>query len=310
MLEYLKICLVGLLVAFAFYFFFEIPVDFLVQEVRADIATTSVTVGNAVPTVSNVSLNAGANINLTENTTTLVTATGTVSDANGYSDITSVICRAYRSGVSGGPDCTLDNNNCYQVTGATSSCAGNDCTATCNFNIYFHADPTDTGSPWAAEHWVAWIKAIDSQNASSSATNTTQTIEMNTLLALDVTPTINYGTMAPGVTTDPLSVLATATTTGNAAIDANISGTQMCTDYPTCAGSTIATSSQRYATSSVAWANGYILSGTPTLLEFVTGKPTTSPSNQAQSTYWGISIPTGQALGNYTGENTYTAVAD
>jgi hypothetical protein len=262
-------------------------------------------VANQPPTVSNVSLNGGNPINLTENTTTLVTATGTVSDPNGYQDITSVICRIYRSGVTGGENCTLDANNCYEVTGATSSCAGNSCTVTCNFNVWFHADPTDTGSPWASEYWVAWIKAIDSQNASSSATNTTQTVDVNTLLALDVTLQINYGTMLPGDTINPLSVTSTATTTGNAAIDVQLSGTNM-----TSGANSIPVSQQRYATSTVAYSSGYTLTTSPTLLELTTGKPTTHPSNQAQNIYWGIQIPLGTPIGSYSGQITFTAVAD
>jgi hypothetical protein len=261
--------------------------------------------GNQPPTVSNVSLNAGNPINLTENTTTLVTVTGTVSDPNGYHDITSVICRIYRSGVSGAENCTLDDNNCYEVTGVTSSCAGNDCQVTCNFNVWFHADPTDAGSPWASEYWVAWIKAIDSQGASSSATNTTQTVDVNTLLALDVTSQINYGTMLPGDTIDPLSVTSTVTTTGNAAIDVQLSGTDM-----TSGANTISVSQQRYATSTVAYSSGYTLTTTPTLLELDTTKPTTHPSDQAQNIYWGIQIPPGTPVGSYSGQITFTAVAD
>ena len=267
--------------------------------------TTAAPPANQPPTVSNVSLNAGNPINLTENTTTLVTATGTVSDPNGYQDITSVICRIYRSGVTGGENCTLDDNNCYEVTGVTSSCAGNDCQVTCNFNVWFHADPTDTGSPWASEYWVAWIKAIDSQNASSSATNTTQTVDVNTLLALDVTLQINYGTMLPGDAIDPLSVTSTATTTGNAAIDVQLSGTDM-----TSGANSISVSQQRYATSTVAYSSGYTLTTTPTLLELNTGKPTTHPSNQAQNIYWGIQIPLGTPIGSYSGQITFTAVGD
>jgi len=310
--EYLKICAVGLVVVLGFYFLFEIPVDFFgVPKVMADIATTTLTVGNASPTVSNVKLNAGANIDLIENSATSVSATGTVSDSNGYPDITSVTGRIFRSGVTSTAACTLDDNNCYEdASCATSSCSGNDCIATCDFSVWFIAEPTDTGSPWAAQHWVAWIKAIDSQSASSSATNTAQTIEMKTLTALDVTASIAYGTLAPGQTIDPLNKLAIATTTGNEAIDANISGANMCTDYPGCTGATIAIGKQHYATSSVAYASGYVASSTAQLLEFTTGKPTAHPSNQAQNTYWGIAVPGGQSTGSYTGQNTYTALSD
>ena len=96
---------------------------------------------NTAPTVDSVSLNNGNNITLTENTTTLVSATGTVSDDDGYTDISSVQGKLYRSGV--GSNCTLDNDNCYEDTSCvTSSCAGNSCDYSCSFNVQFYAEPT------------------------------------------------------------------------------------------------------------------------------------------------------------------------
>jgi len=176
--------------------------------------------------VSNVSLNGGADINLVEGTTKSVSATSTVTNDN--ADFSSVIGRIYRSGVSSAEACTLNNNNCYEDAAcATSSCSGSDCVATCDFDVWFHAEPTDAGSDWESEHWVSWIKVIDSTNASSTATNSVQIVEMNTLLALEVSDTIDYGVMFPNQTNDPLDKLFLATTTGNAAIDANISGTNM-----------------------------------------------------------------------------------
>jgi hypothetical protein len=286
------------------YLVFQVPI-LIVPRALADVATSTVTVGNAAPVVSDISLNGGADINLTENTTTAVTATGTVTDYNGYQDITSVICKIYRSGVSGAENCTSNDNNCYQVTGVTSSCAGNSCTVTCNFNVWFHADPTDSYSPQPSEYWVAWIKAIDSQGASSSATNTTQTVDVKTLIALDFTPSIDYGTYAPGSGDASTTHVTTATTTGNAAIDVNLSGTNM-----TSGSNSISVSQQHYATSIVAYSSGTALSMSATRLELDTGKPTTHPSNQAQNIYWGIQIPPGTPLGTYTGQVTAEAVAD
>ena len=266
------------------------------------------------PSVSNVKLNAGANISLVESSATTVTATATVSDANLYTDISSVIGRVFRSGVTSTENCTIDVNNCTPTTTcATSSCSGNDCTATCNFGIWFVAEPTDVGSNWATDTWVAWIKAIDTQNASSSATNTTQTIEVNTLLALNVSNTINYGSLIPNTKNDPLDKLIRATTTGNVSIDANISGTNMCTDYSTCTAATTAIGWQKYATTSgVAYdgTSAWIASSSVRLLEFLSVKPTATPSDQGQSIYWGTFVPTGTASGNFTGVNTFSAQSD
>jgi len=212
MFEYFKILTIGLLVVLGFYFLFGIPVDQGgIPEIKAESATTQVVVSsNATPTVSNVNLNAGININLTESGTTSISATATVSDTNTYSDITSVTGRIYRSGVTSTESCTIDPNNL------------------CSFDVWFIAEPTDVGSGWAGEHWVAWIKATDSCASTSDATNSTQTIEMNTLTALDAGPGgIDYGSLGVDETIDPLSKLLTATTTGNEAIDAYISGTDL-----------------------------------------------------------------------------------
>jgi hypothetical protein len=137
---------------------------------------------NQTPGVGTITFNGGNNITLVESATTTVTATATVSDGNGYTDIASVTGKIYRSGVTS--DCSDDNNNCYSNSAcATSSCSVNSCTATCSYNVWFHADPTDASSSYPTQNWEAWIKAVDKQNASSSATSSG--VEMNTLYAFD-----------------------------------------------------------------------------------------------------------------------------
>jgi len=179
--------------------------------------------GNNEPTVGSVILNEGDDITLVANTTTLVVSTTTVSDGDGYSDIAKVFGALYRSGAGPGPipndNYRYEDNNC-----STSSCAGNSCTATCEFDIWFHADPTDIGD-FSAQWWQADISVQDKSDATSTA-STSQ--DVNTLSAIDIsTSTIDYGSLAPGESNDPLDKLTTATTTGNVAIDAKISGTNM-----------------------------------------------------------------------------------
>ena len=87
---WLIVILCGLLIGLTLYF----------QETKADVATTTLTVGNVVPVVQNVSLNAGANISPEENTTKAVNITGQVVDDNGWGDVTNITARAFRSGQS------------------------------------------------------------------------------------------------------------------------------------------------------------------------------------------------------------------
>ena len=266
---------------------------------------------NQAPTVDSVSLNNGNSITLTENTTTSVSATGTVSDANGYGDISQVMGRIYRSGVSGAENCALDNNNCYEDTScATSSCAGNTCNYSCDFNVQFHADPTDNGTyataqGWNAEKWVAWVKVIDSQSASSTATNSAETVDVNTLTAVSVTPSITYDALDPDTNMANLTKTTNAINTGNVPIDVQLKGDDM-----TYSGNTIAVGNQRYATSSVAWASGIALTGSYVTLEIDLPKPTTSPSNSTSTIYWAWAVPTGKPAGTYTGINYFNAIED
>ena len=274
----------------------------IVPGVLADVATTTVQVANVAPTVSGVVLNGGNPIALTENTTTSVLCTGTITDNNGGADITSATATVYRTSL--GYNCLADDNNCYQNISCTLSAPdGNNRYATCTAEIWFHAEPTDTGSPWATDDWTCYILASDAQNATGSATSTA--VELNTLRALDLTPSINYGTYAPGTGDASTTHETTATTTGNSAIDVEVSGTNM-----TSGANSIPVSQQHYATSTVAYSSGYVLSGTPTPLEVDLPKPTTHPSNSTDIIYWGIQIPAGTPVGTYTGQNTVGAIAD
>jgi len=270
-------------------------------------------VSNQVPTVSGVILNEGNDVTLTENATTAVNATATITDDNTYTDIATVTGILYR--YLAGDTCTPDDNNCYaDASCTTDGCSGNDCVATCEYSVQFHADPTATTSAWAAEEWAAWIKAIDTQSASGTATNTAQEIDVSILNAVEVSPSVDYGVLSPGESNDPLSKEAQATTTGNAPIDVNISGGDMCTDYPGCVGEQIATTTQQWASSSIAYdhADAWTLSDSAQSYELTTVKPTSSAagSRQGETLYWGIEIAGGQALGTYSGINTLTAASD
>jgi len=267
------------------------------------IAFKEATITNSAPSLSSVDLNGGSAITLTENATTTITCTGTITDTNGGSDISSATSSVYRSDL--GSSCTADDENCYKI--GSSECvlgtpSGNDRSATCTTNIWFFADPTDSGT-YSASTWQCEITATDAQSAQGSGTDATPP-ELNTLVALDVTSSIDYGTLSAGDTVDPITMTTTATTTGNASIDVQLSGTDL-----TGAG-TIDVGQQKYATSSVAYSGATALSGTPTTLELESTKPTENPSNQSDVVYWGISIPAGQTVGEYDGTNTFTAIAD
>ena len=199
--------------------------SFFFKKAMADTANPQITVLNNTPLVGTVTLNGGSDIVLIENTTKTVQATATVSDVDGYEDIVSIEGKIFRSGA--GADCSANNNNCYLISScATSSCATSSCVATCQADIYFHADPTDASSSYPGEYWDAQIKAIDSESASSSATSSG--VELNTLRSLNLSATsIDYGTLSPNQDTETLNNTTTITNTGNESIHIYLYGTNL-----------------------------------------------------------------------------------
>ncbi|MCX6759225.1 MAG: DUF2341 domain-containing protein [Candidatus Nealsonbacteria bacterium] len=268
---------------------------------------------NQTPTVSSVSLNNGENITLIEGTTVNVTSTATTSDLDGLGDIATTTGKIYRSGLSATSACALDDNNCYEDALCATSTEGSWYRITCSFDVYFHADPTDiyAPSPWNLEHWIAWIKVIDSGNASSSATNTAETVDVYTLRALEVTEgNIPYGLVDAGTSTGGFNPTTTIVNVGNSSIDLELSGNNLCTNYPGCSGNTIGVSNQEYSTSSFNWGTRNDLSTATSSLNVDLPKPTSSPSASTDIIYWGLGVPLNTAVGTYTGENTFTAIGE
>ncbi len=258
---------------------------------------------DVAPTITNLSLNGGNNITLIEGTTTLIKATGTVSDSNGFADIYSITGKAYRTGV--GSSCSADNNNCYIGTGANCSinnCAGTSCTAECDYNIWYFAEPTDSGTPWAGDSWSTLMQASDT--VGSGVTATTTGGSLLSLLALRTTSTINYGTFVSGQSMATLTATSVITSSGNAAMNVNVYGTNM-----TAGAQSIAVGQQHFATSSLAYASGTTLLANPgSTIAINMSKPTSTTNAPTSTFYWGIAIPSPQPAGTYTGFNSFVGV--
>lgn len=176
-----------------------------------------------VPNVTGVTINNGNTINLSENTTTTVNVTSTVSDGNGFADIQTVTGKLYRAGVSNAESCITNDNNCYFATCNLSNCSGNSCTATCSFSVQFHADPTDVGTPFENDYWRAWVQATDSFPQSAGAFSNSNGPDLSSLLALEISTStdVNYGTLlntsdqTPNYTDQKITVQST----GNSSLD-------------------------------------------------------------------------------------------
>ena len=284
--------------------------------VLADTASTSVTVGNSAPVTSAATFNGGTNITLIENTYVNATGTITVSDANGCSTVSAVSAKFYLASTSNsGSDCTYNGNSCYtSVCVATTT--GNQCTGggdtsaeyDCGFRLWYNSTPTDSGT-WTTSMWSFAATSTDGVDT-HVATNTAQTLEVITLNALNVTSSIAFGSVAANANTGSTNQTTTVTVTGNNALDTQISGDDMCTDYPTCSGSTFQSEQQEYALNSFTYGAGTDLTNSAVTVETVLAKPTATTSAVTDDVLWGIAIPNGQTPGSYTGQNTFTAVTD
>jgi hypothetical protein len=265
--------------------------------VKADTATTSVTVGNAAPVIDDVIFNNASNITLNEddgagNGFVFATTTIKITDTNGCTTIASVSAKAYRDATTtAGTTCSPNDNNCYNPTnacaatttgGATPQCTGasdTDVWYECGFKIWYLADPTNTGA-FAGDIWAVAATTSDtsfSTGANTGATNSTTTV----------------------------------TNSGNASLDTGIGCDIMCTDYPTCSGGTpITEGNQEASTSPFTWGvGGTDCTATTAPTTYVTAlpKPTATTSAVTDDVSWGIGVPGGSNPGSYTGQDTFDA---
>jgi len=271
------------------------------------ICATATAAANTLPVASGVSINSGAaSITLTENTTTPVSCTATVTDNDGCTDITGANYIFYRT--SQGSAGATDNN--YRYSGSCTqdggSCTGGgDLTATytCTINAQFYTDPTDAGSPYPTDDWTCRVTPSDNVGAGTADTDT---IEMNSLTALNVTANINYGTLGMGTDTGATNQTAVVTNTGNRSIDSQMSGTDM-----SCTIGSIPVGNQEYSASAFTYGAGTDLSGTPTSLVLTLPQPTNDVAPViTDDSLWGLGMPTMGVSGSCTGTNTFTAIND
>lgn len=259
------------------------------------------------PVITDVRLNSDSDIALSEGTSTIIYATSTITDLNGYQDIIYGTSTIYRSGV--GHTCSANTNNCYQISSSVctlENCAGNSCTLSCRAYVQYHADPTDDGSAYEADDWVATMSAEDSTGYRD--TEDSAGVELLTLygLSIDVSG-IDFGTHAPGENTGTVLATTTVRNTGNTNIDVKVSG-----DDLTSASDSIPVGAQRYATSTFQYGTCSIcaaLSGTATNVQVVIPKPTSTSTPEEDEVYWGINVPIGSEPESYTGTNYFVATA-
>jgi hypothetical protein len=257
---------------------------------------------NSLPVASSVSIDAdAASVTLIGGTTKNVVCAGTVTDTNGYADITSVTAKLFRSGIgAGGGD---DNANHYTLTGdancVPSGGSGNTETYTCTFPVYFYADPTDAGT-YSAENWVCEMTPTDTVGAGTADDDT---IEMATLQSISVSETIDFGSVNPGAESSG-NHITTVTNNGNVAVDYKVSGGGLnCSTR-----GTISVASQEYGLSSFSYGDGADLSESATDVNADLPKPNSGTPTVADDAYWQVAVPSGSE-GTCTGTTTFVVRA-
>jgi hypothetical protein len=256
------------------------------------------------PVISEVSLNDGLDIQLTAGTTTLITASTTVTDFNGVADLASATTTFYKT--TANSNCTPNDNDCYIATSTCSftACTGNSCSLQCTIPMVYHADPTDFD---AGEEWFAFIEVSDQSGAADLRSS--MGVELLTLRALDVQNAIAYGTVDVAQDTGTNNPNVDLINVGNENIDVQVAGTDMSDGI----ASVIPAGQQRFATSSFNYAaclGCATLSVLGTNVEVDLPKPVATDPPTTDQIFWGIEVPFGTASNPHTGVNTFTAVPD
>ena len=175
---------------------------------------TTVNITNSLPEVLNVLIEGGSsNITLNAGFYRNVTCNATIRDYNGGSTIDNVSATFYHN-TSSNDTGSDDNNSHYTVSNCTyGSFDTYTRNVSCSFLVQYYAN---------AGPWVCNVTATDPYNFSNvsrrkSGFNSTY---VGTLLALNVTPLIDYGSLAVGDQSDPQQ--ANVTNFGNQNINISV----------------------------------------------------------------------------------------
>jgi hypothetical protein len=279
------------------------------SQVLADDATTTATVSNATPTVGAFNINGGdASITLTEGDISSVkaTTTATVTDDNGCTDLSNVQVLFYRTDKTDG--CSPNEYDCYSTSSCSVVESGNTCDGDsdtsadyeCSVTLNYYTDPTDGSASASSTNWTMKVTATDDDGVSG---NNTDTIEVDSLAAIDVTTPIAYGSVA--LDSSSADKEQTVTNTGNVRLDLQFSGTAM-----SCDTGSIDAAQQKYSTTTIsAWADApYTLATSSAEKDWDLAKSTGSTSTAAA--HWMLHTPASGVEGSCSGSNTLTAVND
>lgn len=272
----------------------------------------------AVPTVdtttaAQTSGGSQASFNLTESSSVVLYVHGSITDTDGCEDVAvngTVTGKFYRSNVAAADNCTNDNNDCYPLTNA--NCTKTGCTGPgdnifnyeCTADIQYYADSTTAGTH-SATNWTAKVKATD------QATNfgtLTDTIEMNTLIGLDVPANMSHGTIS--LDTVGSEQTYPITNSGNSGMDVRfkVDGAMICNGQ---GSDNIPAGNTHYSgTSGFIWADGTALTTADVEYELNLAPRSNDAAAAIQNMFFKLKLPVSGIRGSCTNTLTTIAIAD
>ena len=267
--------------------------------VFADSAKGNVTIQNTAPTMGTVTLlnQAGADAAITPTVSkVVVTASATVTDANGGASVSNASGTLYHSSsTSAGAD---DEN--IHITNATcglSGAAGTDVVVTCKFTMDFMAlDGT----------WTANITAVDDASAQVSGIDPNT---VNQITGIDVIEaTIDYGSLQLGANSSATVKTMTLKSQGNVVLDAQFSG-----DNSACTVGEIPVGNTKYGHATASYdelATALSVDATTQAgLDLgIQGVATADGVVSQENEYWGIKVPTSGVSGTCSNTLTVTGI--
>ncbi|MCK5319840.1 hypothetical protein KAJ61_00440 [Candidatus Parcubacteria bacterium] len=265
------------------------------------------TINNVAPQLGNLVLNNGGDITLDikSATTTVQIVNTSVDDQNGCSTIQSAVGRVYMSNVSGGYNCTANDNDCYHATinDCVKNCAS-DTTAeiTCSVAMeYFAISTADdvVNNPNESYDWRSYMQVYDGAHYPFA---TSTGVEVKTTLAFEVLEDeIDFGTgMFGGGNTGSNNSTTTIVNCGNSPINTDIKGTDLAGS-----GEPIVVTKIKWSLDNFVYtAGGQALTTSGYPVDLIAPRATSS-SGSEDIIWWGIGIPTGANAEVYTGKNTF-----
>ena len=308
---HINIKILGTLIAVAFPLIIGIVLRYTGA---ADVATTAEII-NVAPTVDTIRIatTAYGTDDLTSSgilpnvgTDRTIHINGQISDANGENDIASSTINLVFHKTSATSACVADNNDCYRITTCDTNYTDGDDTQisyNCEVPLAYWIDATDAASIYVDDTWTAYIEVEDMATAQGTLS---ATIEVNSLLALNLPDTIDYSTRSLGeVSSSTTNVETIITQRGNTNADVYAAGTRMnCSVL-----GSLATSSQAWALDSVGFSSSTILTDTLSATSRNINLRTSETQELADSLFWNIAIPASGVKGTCTGSNTLSITA-